>query len=204
MKAPVLILGTAGFAIELSAIVRASGGRVVGFVGPDRADSLPAPYLGNDDVLGQIDPEARVLVAVGEPSARKRLFDFVTQSGRVLETLVSPLAFVADDARIGEGCIVYPHATVHSRVCLGRGVLVNSNASIGHETQIGDFANVGPGVSLGGRCKIGEETYLGIGSTMLEELTVADGTVVGAGAVVTKDIVVAGTYVGVPANRRPL
>jgi UDP-N-acetylbacillosamine N-acetyltransferase len=196
----VVILGASGFAIELAALVRGAGGTVVGFIAPEMAD-LPAPWLGGDEVLETAVPDAEVLVAVGAPAARARLSDMVRANGRKLATFVSPTAFVADDAVLGEGVMIYPNATVHARTRLGRGVLVNSNASVGHETRISDFSNVGPGVTLGGRCVIGERVYLGIGSCMLEELTIAPDITIGAGAAVIRNIAEAGTYAGVPARK---
>lgn len=196
----VIILGASGFAVELAALVRAAGGIVAGFIAPKAAD-LPAPYLGGDEVLGRAVPRADVLVAVGDPATRARLCDLAQARGRKLATFVSPQAFVANDAILEAGVMVYPNATVHARVRLGRGVLVNSGASVGHETSIGEFSNVGPGVSLGGRGNIGARVYLGIGCSMLEELTIASSAIVGAGAAVIRDIAVAGTYVGVPARK---
>jgi hypothetical protein len=200
VSAPVLIMGTGGFAIEICALLRAAGRQVAGFIGPYEGVPLPAPHLGGDDILERAPPESRVLVAVGEPKLRKRLTELVARTGRTLETFISAQAFVAADATVEEGAMIYPHATVHARAHLGRGVLVNSNASVGHETHIGDYSTVGPGVSLGGRCHIGAGTYLGIGCSMLEELTIAAGAVIGAGAVVVRDIDTAGTYAGVPAR----
>jgi sugar O-acyltransferase (sialic acid O-acetyltransferase NeuD family) len=196
----VIILGASGFAIELAALVRAAGGTVAGFIAPQDGD-LPAPWLGGDEVLECAAPGAEVLVAVGDPAARARLSDMVCAKGHKLATFVSPNAFVADDAVLEEGVMIYPNATVHARARLGRGVLVNSNASVGHETRIGDFSNVGPGVALGGRCTIGARVYLGIGCSMLEELTIADRAVIGAGAAVIRNIDAAGTYAGVPARK---
>jgi sugar O-acyltransferase (sialic acid O-acetyltransferase NeuD family) len=195
-----VIMGASGFAIELAALVRAAGGEVAGFIAPE-ARNLPAPWLGGDEVLETAAPGAEVLVAVGDPGARARLSEIVCAKARKLATFVSPDAFVADDAVLEEGVMIYPNATVHSRVRLGRGVLVNSNASVGHETCVGDFSNVGPGVALGGRCNIGKWVYLGIGSVILEELSVANGAVIGAAALVTRNIDAAGTYAGVPARR---
>ncbi len=195
-----LILGTGGFAIELCALLRAAGRTVAGFVGPEGADDLPAPYLGGDAALDRIEPDADILIAVGAPDVRERLSNMIRSKGRRFATFISPAAFVAGDAVIGEGVIIYPNATVHARVRLEPGILINSNASIGHETQIGAFTNVGPGVSVGGRCHIGTAVYLGIGCSVLEQLTIAPKTVIGAGAVVVRDIESAGTYAGVPAR----
>ena len=197
-----VILGTSGFAIELCALVRAAGDTVAGFVGPQSSEGLPAPYLGDDAALDGVAADTDILVAVGEPSVREKLSAMVQARGRKLGIFISPAAFVAQDAQIAEGAMIYPNATVHSRVRLGRGVLVNSNSSIGHEAEIGAFANVGPGVSLGGRCRIGAGAHLGIGCSVLEGLTIAPKAVIGGGAVVVRNIESSGTYVGVPA--RPL
>lgn len=200
MSRPFAIVGTGGFAIELCAVVRAAGLRVLGFIGPQAEVPLPAPYLGADDLLDSVGPDTDVLVAIGDPSVRKRLCELVLIKKSSLASFVSPNAFVAADVVIGAGTIVYPNATVHTRVNLGFGVLVNSNATVGHETRIGDYSTIGPGACLGGRCDIGANVYLGVGCTMLERRRIAPGTIVGAGAVVVKDIDIPGTYVGIPAR----
>lgn len=201
MSNPVVILGTSGFAMELHALLQAAGRPVAGFIGPVGDVTLPGLHLGGDDALSGVDSAAEVLVAVGSPALRQKLADMALGKGRRLATFISPDAFVATDAVIGAGAMIYPNATVHARVRLGRGVLVNSNASIGHETEIDDYGTVGPGVSLGGRCRIGAGAYLGIGCSVIEQLRIAPGAMIGAGAVVIKDIDAAGTYVGVPARQ---
>lgn len=198
MNAPILIVGTGGFAIELADIIIAGGGTVAGFIGPRE---IAEPWLGEDDVLASAVPGAQVLIAVGAPELRAKLMAKAEAAGRTLAVFISPKAFVAASATIGAGSMIYPNATVHARITLGAGVLVNSNASIGHETRVGDCVNVGPGVALGGRCTIGAGSYLGIGCSTLEGLTLAPGTIVGAGAAVLRDTSKSGTYVGVPARR---
>ncbi|HEU4551134.1 MAG TPA: NeuD/PglB/VioB family sugar acetyltransferase [Rhizomicrobium sp.] len=201
MTAPVLILGTSGFAVELHALLQSAGRSVLGFVGPSGETVLPAAHLGDDAALDRIDAQVEVLVAVGAAAVRRRLMEMILKKGRKPATFVSPGAYVADNAELSAGVIIYPNATVHAAARLGKGVLVNSNASVGHETRIGDYGTVGPGAAIGGRCEIGAEAYLGIGCSIIESLRIAHGAVVGAGAVVVRSIESAGTYVGVPARR---
>jgi len=195
-----VILGTGGFAIELHALLSGAKYAVVGFAGPDERVDLPAPYLGDDGTIAQIDPSAALFVAIGDPATRRRLFDRLALAGRAASGFVHPAAYVAPDAVIGAGAIVYPNATVHGRVQLGAGVLVNSNATVGHECVIGAFCSLNPGVALGGRIRMAAGTYVGIGAALVEEISICQGVVIGAGATVTVDIDRPGTYLGTPAR----
>lgn len=198
--APVIIMGTGGFALELGELVLSTGRSVAGFVGPAADCPLPAPWLGEDSALAAAPPAAEILVAAGNPALRQRLSQSARALGRTIATFVHPAAWVAASARIGAGSMVYPNSTVHAGVSLGEGVLVNSNASIGHETQIGAFCNLGPGCALGGRSRLGERVFVGIGACLLERLEVAADCVIGAGAAVTRPLPHAGRWVGVPAR----
>ncbi|MDA2909515.1 acetyltransferase [Nitrospiraceae bacterium AH_259_D15_M11_P09] len=197
------ILGTGGFALELSSLLASASRTVEGFVGPEPEIELPAPWLGEDRVIPELPPEMVFLLAIGEPRMREEVFKLVRAAGFRVGRFVHPAAWLAEGSNLGEGCIIYPNATVHAGVSLGAGVLVNSNASIGHETQIGPFCNVGPGASVGGRCRLGEKVYVGIGATLIEDIEIVAGTVVGAGSVVVKSLKKVGVYVGVPVRRRP-
>ncbi len=198
----VVIVGTSGFAVELAGLLRDIGVDVRGCVGPEAPpQGAGLSYLGRDEGITQW-VDTPMLVAIGQPELRRRLFERITAVGGRVAGFIHPAAYVSSSASIAEGTLVYPNATVHAGVTLGRGVLVNSNATIGHETSVGAFVNIGPGVSLGGRVRIGDCVYVGIGASMLEDVTVAAGTILGAGAVVVRDCVPAGTYVGVPARRK--
>jgi sugar O-acyltransferase (sialic acid O-acetyltransferase NeuD family) len=196
-----VIIGTSGFAVELAGLLKDSEILVHGCIGPDPPAGEQMRYLGDDSCISDWI-HLTVLVALGQPELRRRLFERILLERGSIGTFIHRQAYVSSAAVIGEGVIVYPHATVHAAVVLDEGVLVNSNATIGHETRVGAFTTVAPGAQLGGKIRIGREVYVGIGATIKEEITVADGTVLGAGAVVVANCDVPGTYVGVPARVR--
>jgi len=196
-----VILGTSGFAVELAGLLRDSEISVRGCIGPVAPGNDQLAYLGGDECLHNWI-HLPMLVAIGQPELRRTLCERVFAANGKVGSFVHRAAYVSPEANIGEGVIVYPHATVHAAVVLDRGVLVNSNATIGHETSIGAFSTIGPGVSLGGRVQIGQNVYVGIGASTVEEITIADSTIIGAGAVVINNCDRSGTYVGVPARMK--
>ena len=198
----VVILGTGGFALELAGMLPETGYHLLGFIGPESGHRLPGDRLGGDEVLATTPEDSLVLVAVGDPRLRRRLFSIVEQARRVPAGFRHDRAWVSPEATIHPSVIIYPHATVHAGVTLGRGSVVNSNATIGHETSVGDFCTIGPAVALGGHMSIGEGSYLGIGACAIENLTIAAHSVVGGGAAVVSNLTEAATYVGVPARPR--
>lgn len=196
-----IILGTGGFALELSGLLRESGNLIRGYVGPDINRELPEEWLGDDDYLDQIDKENSLLVAIGNPMLRQRVHNKIKNDGREASGFIHPRSWISSSVTLGGACILYPHATLHQDVELGMAVLVNSNTSIGHETKIGMFTNISPGVSIGGRCNIGDRVHVGIGSSIIEDISITDDVVIGSGATVVEDIKEPGTYVGVPARK---
>ena len=200
VKRDAIIVGTGGAGVELGAMLTDAGFKLIGYTGPAPERALLAPLLGGDDVLKTITPGPAVFVALGSPAAREKSARAVLSTGHEWRGFIHPTAWVAPDATIGRGVIVYPNSTVHAGVMLGEGTLVNSNASVGHETVAGSFCSIGPGVALGGRMTIGNRVYFGIGASTLEKLSIADDAIIGAGAAVVRDVKKSGTYAGVPAR----
>ncbi len=141
-----------------------------------------------------------VVVAVGEPSIREKIFAAVKKAKLQLPAIIHKSAVLADDFSCGEGTIIYPLVTaqVHARV--GDGALLNAGATIGHDTIIEDFVNINPGVNIAGNVRIRKFAYLGIGSTVVEKITIGENTTIGAGAVVIDDMPGHVISVGVPAK----
>jgi len=198
-KKPLVLLGTGGYAIELSGLLIDDGWLVKGFIGPKPVRELPGSWLGQDTILEEIVEEVGILIAIGDPEIREKMAKWLEGKDWQQESFIHSKSFVSQQVKISEGCVIYPNSTIHSKVTLGRGVLINSNSTIGHETNIGDFSNIGPGVSIGGCCKFGKKTYVGIGATTIENLTIVDEVLIGAGATLVSDIAVSGVYIGTPA-----
>ena len=197
----IVIIGTGGFALELSGLLSSVGINVQGFIGPEPSRKLPALWLGNDECLDKMPEVSDVLIAIGDPKTRSKLDQKIRNKKIKQYTFVHPESYISSDVIIDEGSVIYPNVTIHSGVIIKRNVLVNSNSTIGHETIVDEFSNIGPGTSIGGCCKIGRESYIGIGSSIIERITIGENVVIGAGATVVSNIITPGTYVGAPAKK---
>jgi len=195
-----VVIGTGGFAIELSGLLVDEGWGIEGFIGPEPVRKLPSKWLGDDSIIEKISKEVYLFVAVGSTEIRKKVVDKIAQNMLQPSTFVHSKAYVSQQAIIEDGCIVYPNATIHSGVTLKQNVLVNSNATIGHETVVEEFSNIGPGASIGGYCQLGKMTYVGIGASIIENLTVRNEVFLGAGATLVTNADKSGVYIGVPAK----
>ena len=204
MTAAVGIVGVGDQARETAGYVLDAGGEVRWFAAEEpflagaRADTrMAAPVLS----LTEADagyPDVPVIVALGYPGDRCRLVD--AWPGELFATLVSPRAWLAPGAEVGEGSVVSPGAVVNRFVSLGRHVLVNIGVTISHDCQVEDFVTISPGANLAGHVSLGEGTFVGIGATISDRVQVGEGCLIGAGAVVVRDVADGQVVAGVPAR----
>jgi|ETNmetMinimDraft_21_1059911.scaffolds.fasta_scaffold01840_7 sugar O-acyltransferase (sialic acid O-acetyltransferase NeuD family) len=151
------------------------------------------PYYGRivsiEDVLSEFDKEGlEIIIAVGEPVVRKKLFEKVKSMGIKFATLVDPSCIISDTAELGEGVIVAPLSIVASSVVLERNVAINTMTTIGHDIKIGAHTVISTHVTIGGSSTIGEETFIGLGAQTKQELSIGKNVIVGMGSVVFNDI----------------
>ncbi|MBA4167096.1 MAG: acyl-ACP--UDP-N-acetylglucosamine O-acyltransferase [Chitinophagaceae bacterium] len=96
--------------------------------------------------------------------------------------MISPLAYIHPNAKIGNGVIVDPFAVIHDNVTIGDNTHVMSHAVIDQNTSIGKHCRIFPGAVIGGVPQdlkfVGEETTVEIGdyTTLRECVTINRGT----------------------------
>lgn len=194
----------------LNAVGPAPVWRFLGFLADDdrTADLLaargaavigPVSRLGD----GSLEPDAEVVVAIGDPAVRRRVAEEAAAAGRRAATLVHPSAQVGSQAVLEEGAYVGPAAVLTTNVRVGRHVIVNIAATLSHDVVVGDYATVGPGSHLAGNVRVGDGADLGIGVVARPGSSVGADAVVGAGAVVIGDLPAGVVAYGVPAQVAP-
>lgn len=140
-----------------------------------------------------------VIAAIGAPAVRRAMVE--SWPGHEYVSVVAETAYVGENTRIGEGCIVGPRAVLTSNVEVGRHSLINVGSSISHDCRLGEYTTVSPGAHIGGKVVIGDGAFIGIGAIISNNVHIASGVVIGAGAVVIKDADVEnGVYIGAPAR----
>lgn len=149
-------------------------------------------YIKNDG--------AEFIIAVGEPTARKALFDKIKLAGYSLATLIDETAIISDTAKISEGCVINAYAIVSAEVIIKENCFVMFESIIGHHAFIESDCVICPKATVGGHSKIGAQTFLGLGSSMMQRVNIGKKAIVGLGSMVFRDVEDSTTVIGNPAR----
>ena len=142
-----------------------------------------------DSMLEELDHSTiEIIISIGEPVIKKRLFNKIKSKGIRLATLVDPSALISDTAAMGEGVIVAPFSNITCSTVLGSNVSINAHTTVGHDITIGNHTVVSTNVTIGGNSVIGKESYIGLGAQTKENLSIGSEVIIGMGSIVFKDI----------------
>lgn len=206
-KLPVVVYGASGHArVVLDILESNCCWQIKGLI--DDCESLWGSSIGNYQVLGgrgmltnlYREGVRHAVVAVGSNSARRRLCQFMEQTGFTLITAIHAFSSVGNRTKIGPGTVVMPGAVVNADAEIGNGVIVNTGVTIDHECRIGDFVHISPGAHLAGNVVVGELAHIGMNAALVPGVKVGRESIVGAGTIVLDDLPASVTAVGVPAH----
>jgi sugar O-acyltransferase (sialic acid O-acetyltransferase NeuD family) len=141
-----------------------------------------------------------VSIGPGYGSVRLQMHDMLHSHGLLPIRALHRTAFVADNARVGEGSQIYARAAVCVDTVIGKACIINTSASVDHECVIEDGATIGPGATLAGLVQVGACADVYTGAVILPRVRIGANAVVGAGAVVLKDVPDNAVVVGNPAR----
>jgi hypothetical protein len=162
---PVILVGAAAFAEEITDLCRMAGVGVAGWIegiDPSHVDAAAEPPIVWVDDQAAFEPALAVLPAIGAV-ARRGIVERLVGEGRSLATLVHQSAVVAPSAEIGPGCVNLPERRDRcadaDRPRHDREPWRTHRAS--HDDRA--YAFVGPGANIAGRTTIGEGPTSGSG-----------------------------------------
>ena len=200
MTTSLWIVGVGGVGRETLDVALAAGVEVAGFLDDDPPDHTVRGLRVIEP--GAAPRDARYIVGIASPDARRRLAEALDHAGLHPVTLVHPLAIVAPEVDLGDGVLVMGGAHVSSSVTLGAHSQVHYNATVGHDATVEPFATVYPGANVSGGVVLEEGATVGSAACVLQGRRVGRDAFVGAGAVVTRDVPDRVTVVGSPARPR--
>jgi sugar O-acyltransferase (sialic acid O-acetyltransferase NeuD family) len=157
----------------------------------------------DEDLPGLIRQYKYYLITIGQirnVEKRKASFDYLRKIGGVFPVIISPFAYVSNQASIGDGSIIMHNAFINSSADIGSNCIINTGVIIEHDVKIEDNCHISTGAIVNGQCLIGECTLLGSGSITANNITITKNTIVGAGSCVVDSITESGVYVGTPAR----
>jgi sugar O-acyltransferase (sialic acid O-acetyltransferase NeuD family) len=150
------------------------------------------PVLGDADALGRFRGAA-LLPGFGWPKVSPEVEErFIT--------LIDPSSVVCRTARVGRGCLVYPHVFVGAGAVIGDRCLILSGCVINHDAILADRVILTAGVKLAGYVHVETGCELGQGCTVRQRIRIGAGSLVGMGAVVIRDVEPNSVVVGNPAR----
>lgn len=187
------IFGYGGHAREVAVQI---GQEVIFFVDDEYSNEMAKP-------ISSFDPlEFAIMVAVADPKERQKIVSKLPYNTSYF-TFIHPSAIIMDkNVKIGKGAFIGANCILTTNISIGEHVILNRGNQIGHDTIIGNFFSAMPGSIVSGNVFIGDRCYFGTNSSVKEKIRICDDVIVGSNATIVKNINSAGTYVGVPAEKK--
>jgi sugar O-acyltransferase (sialic acid O-acetyltransferase NeuD family) len=200
----VLVVGTSGLAKE---IVSWSNGllKIDGFIDITKDNfnkyNLPGEFYHENDIDSNFKGTKNLLIAIGDPILKQKLFLKYQSLGFCFEQFISPSCVISNSAKIGKGAIICPNCVLGADTEIKDFVLINYLSGIGHDTIVNNFSQINPGVQIGGNVIIGEKTLIGSGTTIVHGAKIGNECRVASGSVVFNEIKDGFTVLGNPAKK---
>ncbi|MBO1224041.1 MAG: acetyltransferase [Candidatus Scalindua sediminis] len=206
-KKDLILVGGGGHCKSCIDVIEAEGtfniAGIVDVEGKLREKVLDYEIIATDNDLESLATQYQYfLITIGsikDPRKRIDKFDYLKQLGVTFPVIVSPLAYVAKSACVGEGTIVMHKVLINSDACVRMNCIINTLALIEHDSTVGDHCHISTGSIINGKCNIGNRVFVGSDSVVIDCVNIGDDAVIGAGSVVLKSLSEAGLYVGSPA-----
>lgn len=204
-----IIVGAGGLGREVLQMCMEINGlancwNIKGFINDDlhALDGFECKYSIIGTIKDWEPKENEVFVfAIAAPRAKEQLVNSLLERGAIFETVISPRAFVADNAQIGQGVVISPFCFISCNTKIGDFAFFNVHCAVGHDTNIGAYSSMMSYVDVTGNCCLGKRTYWGSGSRIIPGTKVDSDVHVGAGSVVLRNIKPGISVFGNPAKK---
>jgi sugar O-acyltransferase (sialic acid O-acetyltransferase NeuD family) len=211
-KKEIVIIGSGGHASSVIDILQQlNEWNIYGVVSVDikKSESFQGIIVLGDDTVfeGLLHKQYAFVIAVGQilsSLTRVIIFNQLLELKATLPVIISPDAYIAANATIGIGTMIFHRVVINANVQIGNNCIVNNMSLIEHDTIIGSHSHISTGAIVNGNVRIGEHCFIGSGAVIANNIRICNSVIIGAGAVVVSDINSPGIYFGNPSRKKSI
>lgn len=192
----VVILGAGGLGRLVENILTLRDRDIVGFLDDGASGDR---ILGDIDDISNRPVDEELIIAIGDISVRRSLYDRFAAGDRGFTTAIHPSATVADSAEIGAGTIIKEQAVVEPGATIGPNCIIGNGTIVCHDSTIRQHCRLAPSVTIAGEVTVGNGSYLCVDVSVDTNISIGSNVVIASGCTIWKDIA-AGTTVKLPSN----
>lgn len=210
----IAIFGAGGFGREMASLLKRINRdkptwNFIGFFDDD-AVNKPIGYeneygkiLGSSKELNNYSTPLSLILAIGNPTALKVVYEKISNSLIDFPNIVAPEASILDieNFSMGKGNILCSFSSMSCNVRLGNFNVFNNRVSLGHDVKVGDFNTFMTASRISGDTQIGMQNFFGVSAVVLPGIKVGTKTTVGANSVLIRNAKDNTLYIGNPAKK---
>jgi len=181
MKKEILLIGGGGHCASVIDVIEQEGiYSIVGIIDDNASKGemlLGYKVIGCDEDLVDLHTKYKyAFVAVGHMKsneARVRIFHHIQSIGYEIPTIISPLAYVSQHAKIGDGTIVMHQALINANVSISKNCIINTKALVEHDSIVENHVHISTGAIINGGVRVKESSFIGSNATIREGIEVS-------------------------------
>lgn len=132
--------------------------------------------------------QLEIVLGIGEPSKRERLFKEIKNDGIPTPSLIHPEVYIPTTTTIGLGVVIQQGCFISCNVIIDDNVFIQPQCNIGHDDVLEEGCVLAGFSNVGGLVHIGKYSYIGLSSAIKQTVSIGYYSVVGMGSMVHKDI----------------
>lgn len=182
MPEAIVIIGSGGVGREIAATLKhphfVDQFVLQGFVDDGKSEGTLInnfPVLGNLDWLVNQKQIKKVIIAIGNPLVREKIFTRLKNFNFEFPTVIHPSTQIHDleFCKIGKGCYVAAQVVLTTNITVEDFCLINTGCTLQHDTHIEKNCTLMPGVRITGGATIGHSSYLSANISITDNSTIS-------------------------------
>lgn len=179
-RQPLLLIGGGGHCHSVIDVIEQEGKyHIHGII--DQKERVGKTVMGyniigcDDDLPSLLSECSLAVITVGQiesSTIREKIFANLKTLGFRLPTIVSPLAYVAKTATLGEGSVIMHQALVNANAVIGKNCIINTKALIEHDAVVEDFCHISTAAVVNGGVRVQAGCFFGSNATSRQAIEV--------------------------------